>query len=303
VGVRVRLFPARPGRPRRVVVGAIALSLLLHAFGGGLFAWMARLLPTEPPPHDDEAVAVSVTIERARPTPTASPTPEPSATPVPTPTPLPKASAAPAIPRLATAPRPPQRRSVAVAHVAPHELARTRPDASPQPRRAAPAQGAYTPSQLAALEGQFRNTIAAAQRAVAEGPPQTGSAGRGPASTTKRYDATAIGSPADEFGGGGVCDNLAEETRAERTYVYWRCRVRYSDGYREIVAFPWPFVYPRGHVPRGRETFPGQPPPDGFQLPQVFALSRQVCYYFRSRCDTVLERERASGAPDYGTPP
>jgi hypothetical protein len=264
---------------------------------------MARLLPAPPPPRDDEAIAARVTIDRMTPPPTASPTPEPSATPVPTPTPVPKASAAPAIPRLATAPRPPQRRSVAVPHVAPHELARTRPDASPQPRRAAAAQGAYTTSQLAALEGQFRNTIAEAQRAVAEGPPQTGSAGPGTASTMKRYNAPAIGSPADDLGGGGLCDNLSEETRGERTYIYWRCRVRYDDGFTEIVAFPWPFVYPRGHAPRRRERFPAQPPPDGFQLPQVFALSREVCYYFRSRCDAVLDRERTAGAPIYGTPP
>jgi hypothetical protein len=295
---------------RRVALGALALSLLLHAFGGGLLAWLTRLVPAAPPPHDDEAVAALISVERATPTPsprpTPSPTPLPSAspTPLPTPTPRPDASAAPAVPRLATAPHRPRPRSVAVAHVAvPHELARTRPDASPQPRAVSATRAAYTSSQLASMDAQFRNTIASAQRAVAEGPPQSGSSGRGTASTMKRYDAVGFGTPADELGGGGVCDNMAEDTRGERTYVYWRCRVHYSDGYAEVVEFPWPFVYPRGHVPRGRESFPAQPPPDGFQLPRVFALSRQVCYYYRTRCDTVLERERAAGMPEYGAPP
>lgn len=269
---------------------------------------MARLLAATPPPqHDDEAVASTVTIERATPapaaTPTSSPSPEPSATPVPTPTPLPELSAAPAVPRLQTAPHRPKPRSVVVAHLGPHELARTRPDASPQPRRAVAAEGAYTSSQLASMDSQFRSTIASAQRAVAEGPAQAGASGRGTAPTMKRYNATAIGTPAEDLGGGGLCDNLSEDTRGEHTYVYWRCRVRYSDGYTEMVEFPWPFVYQRGHVPRGRETFPAQPPPDGFQLQHVFSLSRQVCYYYRARCDAVLERERASGMPDYGTPP
>jgi hypothetical protein len=182
-------------------------------------------------------------------------------------------------------------------------MARTRPHASPQPRPVASASGTYTSGQIASLDDQFRSTIASAQRALAEGPAQTGGAGRGSASTMKRYDAVATGFPADILGGGGLCDNLSEETRGELTYIYWRCRVRYEDGYAEIVAFPWPFSYPRGHTPRPRENFPAQPPPAGFHLPGVFALSRQVCYYFRDRCDAVLARERAAGAPSYGTPP
>jgi hypothetical protein len=187
--------------------------------------------------------------------------------------------------------------------VAPHELARTRPQASPQPRPVAAARGTYTSGQIASLDDQFRSTIASAQRALAEGPAQTGAASRGTAQTMKRYDAVATGFPADILGGGGLCDNLAEETRGDLTYIYWRCRVRYEDGYGEVVAFPWPFIYPRGHTPRPRENFPAQPPPASFHLPEVFALSRQVCYYFRDRCDAVLARERAAGAPSYGTPP
>ncbi len=289
-------------RLRRAALAALALSLLLHAFGGGVAAWLARFAPHPDPQRDDAAVAVKITIERATPAPTPTPVPSATPKPVPTPTPRPELSAAPAVPRVATAPRVAHVRLPPPPPVAPHELARSRPDASPQPRPVEPAHG-YTTSQLASLDAQFKSTIASAQRALAEGPAQTGGTGGGTASTVKRYKATFTGSPADTLGGGGVCDNLAEETRGERTYIYWQCRVRYSDGYTEIVAFPWPFVYPRGHTPRPREDFPAQPPPDGFHLPEVFSLSRQVCYYFRSRCDAVLAREHAAGLPDYGPGP
>jgi hypothetical protein len=287
---------------------AVVLSLLVHAFGGGLLSWLSRLTHAAHPPEDELADATRITVQRRTPPPTPipSPTPRPSSTPTPepTPTPVPRLSAAPAIPRLATAPRrTPTPRRIALRPPAPHELARNRPHAPPQPPRIASAHGAYTTRQLASMEDQFRQTIASAQHAVAEGPPQTGSSSEGTAATTKHYTGTTIGTPADEVGGGGLCDNLAEETRGDRTYIYWRCRVHYSDGFTETVAFPWPFVYPRGHTPRPRESFPAQPPPDGFQLPQVFSLSRQVCYYFRDRCDAVLARERAAGMPDYGTPP
>jgi hypothetical protein len=301
VGSRLSLFPESPGRRRRAVLVAVVLSLLVHAFGGGLMGWFSRLAPRAPAPRDDAAVAARITIERTMPTPTPIPTATPK--PLPTPTPVPRASAAPAVPRLATAPRAVQARTSPPRPVAPHEIARTRPHASPQPRPVASARGTYTSSQLASLDDQFRSTIASAQRGLAEAPAQTGGAGGGSAPTMKRYDAIASGFPADILGGGGLCDNLAEETRGERTYIYWRCRVRYDDGYTEVVAFPWPFIYPRGHTPRPRENFPAQPPPSGFHLPEVFALSRQVCYYFRDRCDAVLARERAAGAPAYGTPP
>lgn len=280
---------------------ALALSLLVHFVGGGLVGWLFRLVPREPAQRDEEAVAVRITVQRATPVPTPVPTATPR--PLPTPTPLPKASAAPALPRLATAPRiAPPARTVPPRAIAVHELARTRPRASPQPPPAA-AHGPYTAEQLASLDNQFRSTIASAQRALAEAPAQTGGAGGGNAATMKRYDNVANGMPADLLGGGGLCDNLSEETRGELTYIYWRCRVRYEDGYTETVPFPWPFAYPRGHTPRPRENFPAQPPPAGFRLPAVFSLSRQVCYYFRDRCDAVLARERAAGAPAYGTPP
>ena len=298
---RLQLFPARTGRRRRGLLAALAASVLLHAFGGSILARLPRLETA----REEVAGAQRITVEHVVPTPVPTPTPAPpTPAPLPTPTPVPRPSAAPAVPRLATAPR-----SVAVRRapphlIAPHELARTVPHASPQPRQiAAPAHVAYSASQLASLDAQFRGTIASAQHAIAEGPPQTGGTGTGTASTMKRYKALTTGYPADILGGGGLCDNLDEQTRGAYTYIYWQCRVRYDDGYTETVAFPWPFVYPRGHTPRPNENFPAQPPPPGFHLADVFALSRQVCYYFRDRCDAVLARERAAGAPDYGTPP
>jgi hypothetical protein len=302
---RLQLFPDSTGHRPRLLLFALLLSLLVHVFGGGVASWLARLAPHAAPPSEDVADAQRISVEAVIPTPRPTPTPRPlpTPTPAPTPTPLPRASAAPAVPRVRTAPRVAVVRTAAPKAVARHELAMNKPHASPQPRPVAAAHGTYTSGQLASLDAQFRDTIASAQRAVAEAPAQTGGAGTGNAPTMKRYTAVMNGYPADLLGGGGVCDNLDEQTRGQYTYIYWRCRVRYSDGYTETVAFPWPFVYPRGHTPRPREDFPAQPPPEGFHLSEVFALSRQVCYYFRDRCDAVLARERAAGAPDYGTPP
>jgi outer membrane biosynthesis protein TonB len=139
---------------------AVVLSLLVHAFGGGLLTWLSRLTHASHPPDDVIADATRITVERQTPPPTATPqpTPRPSSTPtpVPTPTPEPHVSAAPAIPRLATAPRrTPLPRRVAVRPPAPHELARNRPHAPPQPRIAS-THGAYTTRQLASMEEQFR---------------------------------------------------------------------------------------------------------------------------------------------------
>jgi hypothetical protein len=299
---RLQLFPERARLPRRMLLLALLLSLLVHAFGGGL---LSRFGPRSTPAHEDAADAQRIAIERIVPTPqpTPTPTPPPTPRPVPTPTPLPKPSAVPAVPRLATAPRALAIRPPVVRAPAPHEIARIVPRASPEPRPHPSARGAYTDGQLASLDAQFRSTIASAQRAAAEAPAQSGGNDTGRAPTMKRYQALTTGFPADILGGGGLCDNLDEQTRGAYTYIYWQCRVRYSDGYTETVAFPWPFAYPRGHTPRPGENFPAQAPPAGFHLAQVFALSRQVCYYFRDRCDEVLARERAAGAPDYGTPP
>lgn len=275
--------------------------MFVHVLSGVVSVWLSRQRVHQAAERDSVVAAATITIERATPRPTPSATPTP--TPPPTPTPLPRPSAAPALPRLATMPRLIPTPRVLAAQIARHEIARVRVRASPQPPPVPPARGTYTSGQLASLNGQFRQTIASAQRAVAEGPARTGGSGAGTAPAMKRYDAVLSGSPADQLGGGGVCDNLSEETRGAYTYIYWQCRVRYSDGFTETVAFPWPFVYPRGGTPRPNQSFPAQPPPSSFHLGQVFALSRQVCYYFRDRCDAVLARERAAGAPDYGTPP
>jgi len=282
-------------RRRRLLLAALVLSLLIHAVAGGLLARLARLAPHAVPP-DDAAAADRVAIERIEPTP--RPTPTPVRQPTPTPTPIVRPRARPALPRTATAPRI-AREQPPPAPAAPREIARVVPHAPPEPRAHEPAHTAFSQSQIDAMNTQFRSTIASAQQAVAQGPAASGGSDAGSAATTmKRYTSVSFGSPADVLGG-GLCDNLSETTHGDRTYIYWQCRIHYDDGYTETVAFPWPFVYSRGHTPRPREPFPEQPPPQGFQLPQVFALSREVCYYFRDRCDAVIRRERA----DYGTPP
>ncbi|MGZ6343387.1 MAG: magnesium chelatase subunit ChlI family protein, partial [Candidatus Limnocylindrales bacterium] len=43
------------------------------------------------------------------------------------------------------------------------------------------------------------------------------------------------------------------------------------------------------------DVFPGQPPPEGYSLPQGYQLSRLVCLYFSDRCKAVFDAEERNG--------
>jgi hypothetical protein len=283
----------------------LAVSLFVHLFGGALWSLFMRLLHVPTPPETQVVAKIEpIEIERIRPTPT--PTPEPTPRPV-------LRIAAPSHTAVRPKSAPPRERPVIAAATLPpaaEPTARPRPAQIHHPRSqitamvpvphgargAAHVNGALTEAEIAAMEGSFRRTIAQAQQAVAETPAPQAVVG-----TTKDYNDLLKGSVDDIVGGNGICDPVDEgQTRGPYTYYYLTCSVRYTDGYFERVAFPWPFKFTRGDDPfihhDGRaHSFPPQPPPEGFVLPRPFALSRAVCTYYREACEAVLKQERAAG--------
>jgi hypothetical protein len=303
----VQLFPERDHRSRRLLVLALALSLVLHFAGGSLWAVLMRT--TRALMHEPEQVAQTqkITIERL-----PSPTPTPAPTPTPSPPPRvvqnrphtaehPKHQTLPRLlekPRLAQPTFAPRPEPTVVQRIAKIHVPRTQRVALVRVPRgvrgSAPASGTI---DTAALDNQFRQTIAQAQHDV-EATPQPE---RAPSQTMKRYDKYLAGNIEDVTDANGDCYPLDYgSVHSGYTWYYLRCTVRYADGYVESVEFPWPFKFTRANDPFARRDgrrheFPGQPPPDGFTLPHPFALSRAVCVFYRAECKAVIDRERANG--------
>jgi hypothetical protein len=222
----------------------------------------------------------------------------------------------PTLPALVIAP---QREPVKTSPAQPERVAVRLPRRPVRPVRA--ERNAFSAQQIAALNGEFSRTIADAQRALSEGPPQRGVANeqpdRGvPAADDLRYGQIMAGNPQEIraklfVSGEGECVSIQGPMPAGALRGYYlRCTVHYSDGFFEQVSFPWPFYFPPRRDPfdfrdnpDGRMSFPGQDPPSGFILPPNFALSRAVCAYFRPQCAAIIDAERARGEPAYGKPP
>jgi hypothetical protein len=166
------------------------------------------------------------------------------------------------------------------------------PDVKPAPRSALSAQ------QLAALDQQFRRTIAAADRSLTDVPRQRRPPAIAP--NEQRYQAIMAGTPEQFLSAQGDCTSLQSNAHAVFVDRYLRCLIRYSDGYYEEVSFPWVFRFlrrtdPFAYLDGMSHSFPMQPPPPGFALPHPFALSRAICSFYRSECESLIERERANG--------
>lgn len=303
----MQLFPERDQRGRRFLALALVLSLVLHFAGGslwGLFVRSERALTHTP--EEVMAKTQPITIERL---PSPSPTPAPTPTPPPPPPAQsrPRAVTRPAhraplrvqpVPRLAEPTFEPRAEPSVAPRIAKIHVPRSQRVAVVRvPRGSHGATATGGTIDTAALDAQFRKTIAQAQRDV-EATPQPGPA---QVSTMKRYDRYLMGNINDVTDANGDCYPLDDGSyRGGYTWYYLRCTVHYGDGYVESVEFPWPFKFTRANDPffrrdGRRHEFPGQPPPDGFVLPHPFAMSRAVCTYFREECKAVIERERANG--------
>ena len=321
------LFPERAdSRSRRLIPAAVIASLLLHlALGGvwGLFAYhvlpaIAKALPRAKATPEIVAISDAITIEKrtvpreSHRTPRTKPArrrprqlaqaPAPRTLPVPT---------LPPIPTLAPTSQPtteptyrPERGTIHHPRAVPTEEPRPRevPTSAPAP---APKNG-FSQEQIAALDAQFSKTIAQAQHALTDVQPQRRPPARAP--EQMRYEAVMSGTPEQFLSAQGDCTSIEEGQAGATNYYYLRCTIRYSDGYFENVSFPWPHVFPKRNDPialtrrsGARYSFPMQPPPSGFALPPHFALSRAICTFYKSQCESIIERERANGnqpAPD-----
>jgi hypothetical protein len=180
---------------------------------------------------------------------------------------------------------------------------RAEPAPPPQQRQVRvdvkPAQrNALSPQQLAALDQQFRRTIASADRSLAEVPHQRRPPAIAP--NEQRYAAIMAGTPQQFLTAQGDCTSVQSDLRGAIVDRYLRCLIRYSDGYYEEVSFPWVFRFlrrtdPFSYLDGMSHPFPMQPPPPGFVLPQPFALSRAICSFYRAECESLIDRERAAG--------
>jgi hypothetical protein len=320
----VQLFPDRAYRSgRRFLIIAATLSLLVHLFGGAIWSLFRHTMPPGSTPTEADAAAEPITIVQRVPPP-------------------PKRSLVRVKPLIARAPKPPVRipvRPLAVPTYAPVAIAPPRERPVPRvarpvrvairvdrpiapPAPAAPVhapRGALSTQQLAALNGAFSRTIADAQRAVEQGPPQRASSvgtSRAPSAEERYFDQVMKGDPAEIkaklfTSGDGECVSIQGPfPHGNMAGYYIRCTIHYSDGFFEQVSFPWPFYFAPHKDPfnfrdnpDGSMHFPGQDPPPGFALQEHFGLSRAVCSYFRPQCAAIIDAERKRGEGSYGTPP
>jgi hypothetical protein len=319
----VHSSPERRRRGRNLLGLALLLSALFHVTAGGIWAGfghrivttMGKILPhpkeTPTPRPQDVAPVDTITISQAvvprqprrttprvappkpvRPTVAQAPPPRPA----PIPTEVPRATPAPTVP-----PAPKVVRPERVTAPAPRVAVRT----APQQRKPAP-KNALSPQQLAALDAQFRQAISDDQRAVEQGPPQRKQAATS-TMADRRFKLVMEGTP-QEVSGQGYCEYVHDAqhhwTTGNTSWYYLTCTTTYTDGFTETASIPWPVHFPTNNDPMvtGRR-FDLTDPPAGYSLPHPFALSRVTCAYFKSECQTVIDREKANGDPQYGGDP
>ena len=183
----------------------------------------------------------------------------------------------------------------------PHELAVNKPrHHQPPPHKLTKIEQA-----IALAESQSVSTIASAQHDVGQtAAPTSGYYGDGHTATMKKYGGGFGSAFSTEGGSDGTCTFIGNQDRGDYTYVYLtNCRIRYSDGFSEIVNIPWRYRFPKGHVPLPGVKFARQPPPPDYKLPLGgFEMSREVCSYFEPECKALRAKEKAEGLPDYGPP-
>lgn len=303
-----------PKRPRVFRI-AVALSVVAHLLGLLIYIGLVQRFINVPTRQQktEELVALSDTVRIEKrtipreaikrptpPTPVTKAQPQPAAPPVvvqhPVRQPLPKPRAAPT-----AAVRRELAKIVPNAEPQPRDASTPAPPAPEQPKAAPQAQprtrqsNALTSEQIAAMDQQFRRTIAQSKSDIENMPPP-----KQVASSMKRYENLMQGATfRDLQHAQGIIDWVYRNGReGERNWYYVRVRISYPDGFTEIVDVPWRFYFPRRADPIAMmdpRPFIPPPPPENYALPKPFALSRFVCTYFHNECQAVLDGEERNG--------
>ena len=247
------------------------VSLMVHLTGGSMWDLFKRAVPPMPEwaSKQSEQVAKSetITLEKAQ----ATPAPAVVAPPKP---------AAPPPPITAEHPRPipvpaPVTNHHEIAHItihAPKQNAPSRGEGSAEiPHETRPAGGpkgpkhlAYSDAQLAALNGQFSQTIADTKQTLAQANAAMQTA---PVTTMKHFQMTYSGIHEGMNPGDGIIEPIGvPQHKNGYVYYYTHYEYMYGDGHTEEDDIPWPFIYPERDDPFARhdKRVPLQPPPAGY---------------------------------------
>jgi hypothetical protein len=297
----------RAPRTRRLLIAGFALSVVIHLFGGALWAHgshvIARIMRRLPEQHArEQEIATSDVVHLERRT---IPRPARASRARPAqagrqPNPMPRREPAPVVrarlPELAASPSP--LRAPEIAHRAPHAPPQPRVASAgipkthapkphaPKPRaaklgaakaNAAPpgasrpdvakpeARNALSAAQLAQLNAQFAQTIAASHLDLATIQKQTEER----PVATKRYPMQFAGMQANLQRGEGYIEPTTMGQRIGGTvWYYTHYTYMWPDGHLEDDDIPWPFRYPvqRDLFALHIHLIPLQLPPPGFQL-------------------------------------
>jgi hypothetical protein len=275
-------------RTQRLFAAALALSVLIHLFGGALWAHanhlvaqIMRRLPEQQPREMEVATSDVVRLEhRTVPRPAQASRPRPVARPIPQRRP-------PAEKRIAVRPFPPVTKPVGrapkpapsaaseIAHRSVHaplhaaQPERTKTDvAQAAPRSAPPTaarQSALSAARLAQLNAQFAQTIASSHVDLAT--IQKQSEERPVA--VKHYPMQFTGLQARlERGEGYIEPTTMGQRIGDTVWYYTHYTYMWPDGHLEDDDIPWPFRYPVGHdlFALRIHLIPLQFPPPGFRL-------------------------------------
>lgn len=260
-------------RTRRLLVAAFALSILIHIFGGALWAQathaianIMRRLPEQHQPEREVATSDAIRLEkRTVPRPTQASRERPLTRPVPRARPpAEQIAAVRPVPAPAAAAKP------EIAHHAPHappQPAKPEPAKAPKSATREPAakNSALSPGQLAQLNAQFSKTIAAAHVDLATITKR--SLARPVA--VKHYRLQFAGLQANLQRGQGYIEPTTVGRRVGATVWYFtHYTYMWPDGHIEDDDIPWPFRFPVTHdlFAQHVHLIPLQLPPAGFHL-------------------------------------
>lgn len=257
-------------RTRRLLIAAFALSLLVHLFGGALWARvthaLAHVMHRLPQQHErEQEVATSDVIHLERrtvPRPAVAHRAQPAPHLVPKPPPRPRQRVAVARPAPSAAPE--------IAHRASHAPPRVEhPQHATQPADGAPravaGRATLSATQIAQLDAQFSHTIAASHVDLATIQKRT----EEQPVATKRYPLQFAGLQATLQRGEGYIEPITAGQRIGNTVLYYtHYTYMWPDGHLEDDDIPWPFRYPVAHdlFALHIHLIPLQLPPPGYHV-------------------------------------